>query len=128
MTIGWRDEYAIGHSEIDQDHRSLMDALAVLSSGYCEADLVDTQIKLLERYTIEHFAREEQLMRGIGYPDIDAHLALHDQFRDSVRRLRAQWAAGYTPELQAEIAAELSHWLEKHILAADHDYGAWLRK
>ncbi len=128
MIIGWRDDYAIGHPDIDGDHRALMDALAILSTGYCETDLVDTQIKMLERYTIEHFAREERLMRQIGYPEIDRHLALHEQFRASVRRLRTLWAGVNTPEIQTEIVRELSQWLENHILVADRDYGKWLQK
>jgi hemerythrin len=128
MRIGWCDEYAIGHSDIDGDHRALMDVLVILSAGYCEADLVDTQIKMLERYIIEHFAREERLMRQIGYPEIERHLALHGQFRATVRRLRTLWAGDNSPELQTEIVGELSQWLENHILVADRDYSSWLPK
>ena len=43
------------------------------------------------------------LMRQIGYPGIDRHLLLHEQFRASVKRLRTLWAGDNSPEFQTEI-------------------------
>ena len=126
MDTEWHDEYEIGHSEIDRDHRGLIGVLGILSKGYCDSDLVDTQIKTLELYVTVHFAREERLMRQGGYPGVGQHAALHQQFRANVKRMRAQWTAGDTPELQAEIAAELSRWLIDHIQGADRAFAPWI--
>lgn len=129
MELIWKPEYEIGHPEVDQDHRMLILVLGVLSQGYCDRDLVESQIKILERYVVEHFGREEHLMRQAGYPHLEAHLALHTQFRADVSRIRRQWmTSGDDPELQAEISETLSHWLVNHILGADRAYGPWLAK
>lgn len=127
MPSGWHDSYAIGLPEIDQEHRALVEVIAVLSKGYCERDLVDTQIKILERYIEEHFAREEELMHQTGYPDLESHRDMHHDFTAQVQSMRTRWALDNTPELHAEIAAELGHWMHDHILRVDRAYGPWLR-
>jgi hemerythrin-like metal-binding protein len=124
----WKPEYEIGHPEIDQDHRSLIQVLGVMSLGYCDRDLMDSQIKILERYVMDHFSREERLMHQVGYPHLEDHKALHSQFRDSVAQMRRQWADQDYPELQAKITEALSRWLVDHILGADHAYAPWLSK
>lgn len=126
MNTEWHDEYVIGHPEIDQDHRTLIGILAVLSKGYCDSDLVDTRIKTLELYVNVHFAREERLMRRSGFPDLNQHMAMHEAFRARVRRMREQWAAGDTSQLQEDIVAQLSRWLVDHIQGADRTYIPWL--
>ena len=126
MDTEWHDEYATGHPEIDHDHRTLIGVLAVLSNAYCDADLVDTQIKTLELYVNVHFAREERLMRQGDFPGLAQHVALHEAFRVNVRRMRAQWLAGDNPRLREEITAELSRWLVAHIQGADRAYIPWL--
>ncbi|MDO8606617.1 MAG: hemerythrin family protein [Phaeospirillum sp.] len=128
MTTHWLCEYELGHPEIDRDHRALIEVLAILSMGYCDRDLVDTQVKILERYVIDHFEHEESLMRQGGFPELAHHLDLHAQFRADVKRMRAEWVAGENPDLQAEIAAELSHWLINHIQGADRAYIPWILK
>ena len=126
MDVHWKDEYATGHADMDKDHRTLVDILAVLATGYCEHDLVDSQIKMLERYVAGHFAREERLMTAGGFPDLAAHLEQHQHFRDDVRRMRQQWNAGDNPKLQAEIIDRLTHWLLEHIAVADRAYVPWI--
>ena len=126
MDLNWKAEYEIGHPEIDEDHRALIQVLDILSRGYCDRDLVDSQIKILERYVIDHFDREERLMRESGYPHLESHIVLHAQFRTRVSRMRQRWADEENLELQSEITTALSQWLVDHIQAADHDYAPWL--
>ncbi|RAU22311.1 hypothetical protein CU669_09320 [Paramagnetospirillum kuznetsovii] len=126
MSAPRRAPHAIGHPDIDRAHSALADVIGVLSAGYCDADLVDTQIKILERYVIEHFALEESLMFDSGYPDLAEHKALHQYFREKVRRLRAQWAETGHPDLHKSIAEDLSDWLSGHIESADRAYIPWI--
>ena len=128
MENSWRTEYEIGHSEIDREHRVLIEVLRVLSTGYCDRDLVDTQIKMLERYVFDHFEHEERLLRQGDYPRLSQHQGLHQQFRAKVARMRAAWADSDHPDLQAEIAADLFRWLIEHIQGADRAYVPWLPK
>ena len=125
---GWRDDYTLGHADIDADHRTLFDVLGDLERGYCDRDLIDSQIKRLERYVAVHFAREEALMRQGGYPDIDRHLVQHRDFTATVQAMRAAWNADDTPQLQSQIAARVSDWLRGHILGSDRQYAPWLPK
>jgi len=128
MDVRWTDEYAIGQPDIDRDHRTLVGILGVLSQGYCDRDLVDTQIKMLEHYVADHFSREEQMMFDGGYPDLEPHQEQHWRFCNEVKRMRESWATGDTLELQAEIIDRLSAWLMDHILVVDRRYMPWIKR
>lgn len=124
----WRREYELGNDLLDREHQALFGALATLSSGYCDRDLVHSQLKILEHYVTVHFQREEGLMAAAGYPQLSEHQALHEEFRATVRRLRDHWNANDLPQVQAEIIAELSSWLADHIGGADRAYAPWLTR
>lgn len=126
ISLEWNTNYEMGHPRLDAEHRSLFQVLATLSRGYCDRDLVDTQIKILEHYVTAHFALEERMMEESAYPGIDGHRALHAEFHATVARLRAHWREDDAPSVQREIIAELSDWLARHIIGADHAYLPWV--
>lgn len=128
MKPGWQEQFSIGHPDLDQEHQTLIEVMAVLSASYCDRDLVDTQIKILERYIKEHFSREEMLMRQADYPALDAHRLMHEAFRAKVHDMRDAWSKNETPELHKQIAEELSDWFMGHIQTADQAYVPWVMK
>jgi len=86
----------------------LVQVLATLSQGYCDRDLVDTQIKILEHYVAAHFAMEERMMEEAAYPGIDGHRALHAEFHATVVRLRAHWREDDAPSVRRQILKQRS--------------------
>lgn len=120
ILLEWNSDYEMGHPRLDAEHRTLFEVLATLSRGYCDHDLVDTQIKILEHHVTAHFALEERMMAETSHPRLDQHRALHAEFRDTVARLRAHWQKDDAPSVRQEIIVELSDWLARHIIGADH--------
>jgi hemerythrin len=124
--LEWNTKFELGHAQLDGDHRTLFQVLETLSGGYCDHDLVDTQIKILEHYVRDHFTLEERLMADSAYPHLEEHRALHTEFRATVARLRNHWHNNESPSVQREIIAELSDWLGQHIIDADRAYLPWI--
>ncbi len=120
IPLEWNSDYEMGHPRLDAEHRALFEVLATLSRGYCDHDLVDTQIKILEHHVAAHFALEERMMVEASHAHLDQHRALHSKFRAMVARLRAHWQEDDAPSVRQEIIAELSDWLARHIVGTDH--------
>jgi hemerythrin len=127
MDLGWRSDYATGHPILDRDHKLLLDTIATLFDGWCDHGTINDILRMLERYVIAHFEREETIMRLTQYPDQAAHQAQHEGFRATVARLRARWASHDDGGIKAEIAQELSQWLQGHILDSDRRIADWVR-
>lgn len=124
--LEWNAAYELGHPELDAEHRSLFEVLRAILTGFCDLDLLDTQIKLLEHYIAVHFGREERLMAESGYPFLAEHQHQHEGFRHTVARIRDRLAPDDLAATRGEMIAALSHWLSHHIIDSDHDYKDWV--
>lgn len=78
--IAWQDAYALGLATIDTQHRHLFDIVnkiySLKKNDHLKEDIKTVLIELND-YMREHFDDEEQYMRQIGYPDLEAHRLLH---------------------------------------------------
>lgn len=139
MQIQWRDEMAIDHGLIDNDHKYLISIM----NEFCETDPTDASpdrllsiLGKLNAYTTIHFRREEALQRSVHYSFIDAH---HHEHGDLLRALysihRGLFSldpsageddadAPVTPadrviRAHRKVAEFLHHWLIDHIIKSD---------
>lgn len=84
--IAWNDRYKIGVDFIDKDHKllfSTMNKLLRISEDEEKNEWVCREgVKFLKNHSIEHFKREEEYMKSIGYEGYELHKRLHDNFRD----------------------------------------------
>ena len=68
----WKEEYSVGHPEIDAQHLRLFqlaDELhSAMTTGKGNAALNQTLASMID-YTKHHFSCEEQLMKKHFYPD-----------------------------------------------------------
>ena len=83
---------------------------------------IGSALEDLERYTVLHFTEEETFMRSIGYPQIDAHVALHRRFVQKITEEKAKTEQG--ERTSWELLHFLRDWLVNHILVEDKRYVA----
>ena len=77
----------------------------------------------------QHFAAEETLMRNSDYPDSDAHLELHDEFRTRFSAMKAELSqAGSSVSLIIEMNEFLLRWFILHIKGVDANLGLYLER
>lgn len=120
----WRQELSVGHDAIDDDHRHLFELLAELESRDLSGGFPADVIARLEDYAEHHFAREEELMRRVEYPDYDAHVAKHRLFIEWLETVKATYrrAAESPYEIGEMVNDFLGRWLTEHIEHEDMKY------
>ena len=134
MAISWRDGMAIGDPQIDEDHKkfvTLVNAMEAISSQgqYSSLGLL---LEKLGEFAGRHFAREESLMASVGYLDLEAHKALHQQMTKKVRLIAEKFLAANTEPEQKQcssvLLATLNDYLVNHLLKEDSKLKPFLRQ
>lgn len=125
---GWKSEYSVGVAILDDDHKKLLDMVwrvyQSMQKSYGKED-AEQVLGELQAYTIEHFGREEGLMRKHGYPELERHLAEHEAMKAKVVEFKNQFATN-SLEVSHEMLRFLENWLITHITKTDQAYSAFL--
>jgi hemerythrin len=132
MAIVWHPSLEIGLQVIDDQHRHFValvnGLLEALEQGRAAAAL-EPLAAALEQYAASHFRMEEAAMQEHGYPDLAAHRASHQQFRERVTALAAEIHGGRPGmELVMRYGQLLQQWLRDHIANEDRRIGTFLRE
>lgn len=76
MQLQWTDALAIGIEDIDRHHRQLFEIINELhdaiDANLTESVIGDILLRLTD-YVGYHFECEEQIMRSLGFPEIETH-------------------------------------------------------
>ena len=125
----WMDSYSVGDDELDADHRcliSIINRFIVAVADHRTGEVTDKILEELTHYTVDHFRREEEVMRRVDFPDYLHHRSAHDRLTRQVAEFSARWRSGQ--EDPAGVAEFLMDWLLHHILEEDMKYSFYLRK
>ena len=128
----WKDEYAIGHHIVDQQHQHLVKLLNTTYDTY-KYRVPETEFLLNEifdelvEYTVYHFATEEELMIQKSYPEglRVSHVEAHNDLRSAVLKYQEK-IKNHDIEIQNEILDFLKQWLLQHIAVVDVDLAKYL--
>jgi hemerythrin-like metal-binding protein len=128
-TFVWRDEYAVGVAQIDEQHRRLIEMIASFYEALATREktqqaLGDLLAGLLE-YTRYHFSTEEGLMQRTSYPQLEAHKREHAGFVTKVSDMEERFVRGRLV-LSLEATVFVREWLSRHILVVDKVLGRHL--
>lgn len=125
--LAWTESMSVGHAGLDGQHRTLLDLYnrfdTATTDGGSQAELRDI-LFALEDYTHRHFAAEEAVLAGLGYPQLAEHSARHRELEQRLAGFWTKLAAG--PHLAGEVRDFLETWWRDHILGDDVDYGKTL--
>lgn len=127
----WADTMSVGVSEIDAQHRELINILNRLFVSVVERDKDKVTIEILDAlidYTKTHFALEEQLMQAAGYDAFEfmTHKDVHQQFVEKVgNAARKNLVEGKS--ISFELIHFLKSWLRDHIMVTDMRYAECLK-
>jgi hemerythrin-like metal-binding protein len=121
IEFAWTGDMSVGVPALDSDHRCLIRIINTLKDvDHQHADrVVDTALNSLIAYCRYHFAREEQVMRGCGFPALDFHRGEHEGFARFVSGLRQRYANRTESAMIEELRDYLTRWLRHHILIQD---------
>jgi len=126
--LNWKDEYSVNIKEIDDQHKKLVEMINELHEAMVQKkakEVLGGVLSKLVSYAATHFANEERLMQGNGYPEFAGHKEKHEKMTAKVIALQKDWQAGKAA-LGIEVSQFLRDWLDKHILGTDKKYAPFL--
>ena len=97
----------------DTQHQVLFDILDQIRQPNADAGLIES----LREYTENHFTLEEEYMRQLEYPDIEAHMRAHDRFRREIDEVLT--GTEHDAQFRDIIGTFLTEWLTRHVFGVD---------
>ncbi|MDH3531650.1 MAG: bacteriohemerythrin [Gammaproteobacteria bacterium] len=119
--IEWKEEFSIGVTAVDLEHRSLIDLIndlhAEIGKGARQDDVVAALGEIYAQISA-HFALEEKFMRETGYAAFPSHKNDHEGLLDELRDImdRVEDDGRFD---EARLAHELSRWFTEHFRTHD---------
>ena len=121
----WKDEYAIGIPELDNQHKTLIEFLTEFELAFAGRAHWNTVHPLIVRargFIRFHFAVEESLMQIVNYPGFIAHRAEHQyvlqRFADLEQRILRK-------NMKDELLPRITAWLFDHIIDSDRPFAQY---
>jgi hemerythrin len=132
MAIQWRDSYAIGIKEIDDQHKKLFEAIDKLFTACSQGkgkQEVSSTLLFLENYTKVHFTDEQKLHVKYNYPERIAHRNVHDNFLKHLDKLKKQFEEeGAGVAFISTLNKTVLDWLIHHIGNMDKAFAAYVNQ
>lgn len=127
--VTWDESYSLELPEIDAQHRTLLELINSLWQAIVtqtSAEQLLPHVEALERYTLTHFAEEEQFMLASNYPRLEEHRAAHRSFVQRIADEKTVVLDGGF--IRLDLVRFLNEWLVKHILVVDKDYATFVKQ
>ena len=118
----WKDEYAVGVAEIDDQHKGVIELFSVIDAAIDNREgWSDVFFKLeqLRDHARFHFALEVSLMRMHDYPKQAEHVELHKHFLDKLDQLQM---TTLSRQVTMNTINYLSNWYADHMQTQDRDF------
>lgn len=131
MGIVFDESLFTGNELIDTQHQELISRINRLSDvtlGKEKTAAIQT-LDFLMDYVEIHFSAEEKLQAEAGYPDIEAHKALHRHFENSVSELKEmlEEEEGPSEAFVAAVKKNVADWFVNHIEVCDKKVASYIR-
>lgn len=127
----WDESLAVGHPQLDADHRILIALLNQLHDAIDTGqsrDVIGSIVNVLAEFAEHHFQREERAMEMAGFPGRQPHAQIHRDIEAQVYCLRDRYRGGEGGALDEEALVLLRKWLTEHISVVDKSYGPWMER
>jgi hemerythrin len=130
--IEWDDKYSVGISEIDEQHKELINiinkaivliinkTIDIVQFGTNPQEILELLDEMTE-FAKEHFATEEAYMIRFHFLEYQLHKEEHFNFSNKTISYRNQVMGGDT-KIACEILEYLKRWLVEHIQVTDRKY------
>lgn len=119
--INWKDEFSVGVTAVDLEHRDLIELINDLHALMHERATHDQVVSSLGEIFAQisaHFALEEKFMRESRYMAYAEHKEDHEILLDDLRDIMDQVEDdGSYKELQ--LSKDLSYWFSEHFRKHD---------
>lgn len=120
-TLEWGPSWITGHPVVDADHKMLVQYVNELNQAMLRGagqDVAADVLGKLLQYTVDHFAREEEIWTKGGLKTLAEHKKLHADLVDKVQKFQQEFTAGKAT-LTSDLMSFLREWLINHVFKTD---------
>lgn len=118
--LQWKDQYSVGISAVDYEHKELIDLINRLHDELIAGDKKLSASAFfgdLFRGISAHFALEERFMRERRYDQLIQHKADHERLLDEIRDIMDEFEEREVAS--DELRARLDAWFSRHFETHD---------
>lgn len=130
IQIVWHPAFESGNPQLDTEHQGLFDEinalLWVLIVAERPLEELRVAIDTLFDNLVQHFRDEERLLQHIGYPDLAAHVQLHEALTGQAAVLIEDFSGG-RGDIGALFTFLARDVVAHHIASKDRDYFPYVR-
>jgi hemerythrin-like metal-binding protein len=127
--IQWSDALSVNVDVFDRQHKKLVGMVNqmhdAMSAGQGNAEVKGILNELIS-YTKYHFKSEEDLMLKHGYPDMEKHVAQHENLTNQVVKYVERFENG--ERISLDFMKFLTEWLTNHIKGSDQSYSSFFAR
>jgi hemerythrin len=127
---GWDDSLSVGVKAVDDQHKELIQKVNELRDAMKVGQgkgKMESLLKFLGQYAVNHFAMEERLMTLHRYPKYAEHKKIHEDFKADFGKLAQELSSATAASLLSiQVERRLSDWLVQHIKVTDREAGQYL--
>lgn len=126
--VTWSDEYSLGYSPIDEQHKQLLNLLDALYAAEISDEPLTNASNVLFKlvvFTETHFAYEEMLLELIGFPKLRKHSLYHEVMKAKTRGIVQDFRKSHSFDREG-VLIFLRDWWTDHILTEDMQYRSLL--
>jgi len=126
--LTWNDQYRIGPTLIDDEHKSLFQLINDFHTQWAEKHDPATILPILNqliRYSQKHFRDEEEIMAAAEYPQLEAHKNTHNKLIEEIFVLQQEFESRNV-RLEHDLQKFLKHWLFDHVIYCDYEFRDYL--
>ena len=129
LTIGWRQEWESGNSEIDSQHKKLLeianDLFENIMVSKADMTIIMDKVEIILTEIKTHFAAEEVILKKINYNNFDEHVTLHHELYEKALILKQDYVSGKAKTSKL-IAYILDDVVLEHMLSEDQKFFPYL--
>ncbi|WP_306599256.1 bacteriohemerythrin [Geothrix sp. 21YS21S-2] len=122
--VEWTEKYTVGNPLVDAYHHIFFQMVTEFRKAMAEEQPppMDDRIEFLVDYTLMHFDSEERWMAKVGYPDLEAHKEVHQNFRERMKELQRRYKHEPGSVTAEEVLYLVQDWFGHHILGTDMEF------
>ncbi len=120
--LQWRSEFETGVTEVDHEHRELVELINRLHDelgGKAPKETVSDFLGEVFARISAHFALEESIMRKHGYDEYAEHKNDHEKLLDDIRDIMDDFDADTGDAYEEALSNAVQHWFVDHFKTKD---------
>ncbi|GBE44688.1 MAG TPA: bacteriohemerythrin [Rhizobiales bacterium] len=122
VLIEWREEFNTGVSEVDHEHREIVDLINELHAAIGKDASRESAGRFLGEVFAKisaHFALEETVMRKHNYDEYADHKSDHEKLLDDLRDIMDDVEEGAGGDYETALAESVRDWFVNHFKTKD---------